>query len=556
MMRILHFSAFFLFLSAGAVAQEQQELEAVIEPLIEQALFDEAPPTLIDNLPPDGLLPEALLDGATSPSVDSITIPVPVLEEALPQYSPEQEALRQLLQLQAPELDLLYLNHDYASIWNDSLKQQWQALYPRLATQHALPVHRYAPEALLDDELAYTRAYLRLANDLANGLVEPTHTQAEWNAPRRSDAEAFLSLNEAAKRFDIAYGLQDLQDDNWRYQILYRYYNALRQMPAEDDRQNLPNVSLKRGSKHKAVLILRQKLGVEGDSIEFDDALHEAVLLYQEALGLKADGVVAGRTRELLNMRREDVLNRLIINMERLRWLPLDLGELNVVVNIPQYEVKMYRGLEEIFSTRAVVGRKDRQTPAFIDRLRHVVMSPTWTVPPTIMKKDKLPDLINNPGAFDAQYEAITPNGRVVTPSSVNWAQASKAYVLRQKPGPNNALGRVKFLFPNKHAIYLHDTPSRNLFKKNQRAASSGCVRIQDPVDFARLLLKNTNWNNEKISRAMNQPKEVWAQPAQEVPIYLVYWTTWADLSGKVQFSADIYAKDAALLKQYQQALR
>ena len=181
-------------------------------------------------------------------------------------------------------------------------------------------------------------------------------------------------------------------------------------------------------------------------------------------------------------------------------------------------------------------------------------MSPSWTVPPTIMKKDKINKLRSNPGAFDGSFDVVV-GGRVMRPSAVNWGSpAAVHYTLRQKPGAHNALGKVKFLFPNKHAIYLHDTPSKGLFSRSDRALSSGCVRLQKPEEFANVLLNNNGWSSERIKKAMNQSKEQWVN-TPETPIYLVYWTTWTEPDGKLQTAGDIYGKDNTLLQQYKKAL-
>ena len=366
---------------------------------------------------------------------------------------------------------------------------------------------------------------------------------------------------------DLETAVRTINNGNPRYLALKSQYNALSGTPVAAEpaasTQPLPKVTLKQGMNHEAVAILREKLGApatDGDSTYFDGALAEAVTAYQQSHGLKADGIVSGKTRNLLNGNKASSggnasADRLMINMERLRWMPQDMGESYVLVNIPSYYVKMYRGSEEIYASKAVVGQRDRQTPAFTDKLRHIVMSPTWTVPPTIMKKDKINKLRSNPGAFDGSFEAVV-GGRVVRPSAVDWsAPGATGYRLRQKPGARNALGRVKFLFPNKHAIYLHDTPSKSLFGRNDRALSSGCVRLQKPEEFANILLKNTNWSSERIKKAMNQEKEQWVNTPEQTPIYLVYWTTWSDPDGKIQTANDIYGKDSALLQQYKKAL-
>lgn len=170
------------------------------------------------------------------------------------------------------------------------------------------------------------------------------------------------------------------------------------------------------------------------------------------------------------------------------------------------------------------------------------------------MSKDKLPRLRSNPAAFDGAYEAVTPSGRVVPPSSVSW-YAGNGYSLRQKSGPHNALGRVKFLFPNPHAIYIHDTPHKELFGRKVRAYSSGCVRIQKPIELANLLLNGAGWSSGQIEQATSQTHSRWVNAPKEIPVYLVYWTRWADLGGTLHQANDIYGLDARLMRQYNSAL-
>ena len=506
------------------------------------------------------------------------------LVEALVQEPKQVTFNGKVYDLKNPDrVRVFYENEQYPTIWTqeNKLLDNFEPLKRLIADapQDALPPARYH-DALInslkggeqyDDiiaaELLLSDAYLSLAGDLANGLVNPRKTQPEWNAEKVSDEALGEMLAQGIVSGDIETAVRTINNGNPRYLALKSQYNALNGAPVAAEpaasTQPLPKVTLKQGMSHEAVAILREKLGApatDGDSTYFDGTLAEAVTAYQQSHGLKADGIVSGKTRNLLNGNKASSggnasADRLMINMERLRWMPQDMGESYVLVNIPSYYVKMYRGDKEVYASRAVVGQRDRQTPAFTDKLRHIVMSPTWTVPPTIMKKDKINKLRSNPGAFDGNFEAVV-GGRVVRPSAVDWsAPGATNYRLRQKPGARNALGRVKFLFPNKHAIYLHDTPSKSLFGRNDRALSSGCVRLQKPEEFANILLQNTNWSAERIKKAMNQEKEQWVNTPEQTPIYLVYWTTWSDPDGKIQTANDIYGKDGALLQQYKKAL-
>ena len=571
---------------------------------VEEVLFDEAPPAIADNLPPDPATAAAELSESDSVGIlqplppEEVPVRQPTIREEMRPFNSRRidlvEALVQepkqvtfngkVYDLKNPDrVRVFYENEQYPTIWTqeNKLLDNFEPLKRLIADapQDALPPARYH-DALInslkageqyDDiiaaELLLSDAYLSLAGDLANGLVNPRKTQPEWNAEKVSDEALGEMLAKGIVSGDLETAVRTINNGNPRYLALKSQYNALNGAPVAAEpaasTQPLPKVTLKQGMNHEAVAILREKLGApatDGDSTYFDGALAEAVTAYQQSHGLKADGIVSGKTRNLLNGNKASSggnasADRLMINMERLRWMPQDMGESYVLVNIPSYYVKMYRGSEEIYASKAVVGQRDRQTPAFTDKLRHIVMSPTWTVPPTIMKKDKINKLRSNPGAFDGSFEAVV-GGRVVRPSAVDWsAPGATGYRLRQKPGARNALGRVKFLFPNKHAIYLHDTPSKSLFGRNDRALSSGCVRLQKPEEFANILLKNTNWSSERIKKAMNQEKEQWVNTPEQTPIYLVYWTTWSDPDGKIQTANDIYGKDSALLQQYKKAL-
>ena len=571
---------------------------------VEEVLFDEAPPAIADNLPPDPATAAAELSESDSVGIlqplppEEVPVRQPTIREEMRPFNSRRidlvEALVQepkqvtfngkVYDLKNPDrVRVFYENEQYPTIWTqeNKLLDNFEQLKRLIADapQDALPPARYH-DALInslkageqyDDiiaaELLLSDAYLSLAGDLANGLVNPRKTQPEWNAEKVSDEALGEMLAQGIVSGDLETAVRTINNGNPRYLALKSQYNALNGAPVAAEpaasTQPLPKVTLKQGMSHEAVAILREKLGApatDGDSTYFDGALAEAVTAYQQSHGLKADGIVSGKTRNLLNGNKASSggnasADRLMINMERLRWMPQDMGESYVLVNIPSYYVKMYRGSEEIYASKAVVGQRDRQTPAFTDKLRHIVMSPTWTVPPTIMKKDKINKLRSNPGAFDGNFEAVV-GGRVLRPSAVDWSTpGATGYRLRQKPGPRNALGRVKFLFPNKHAIYLHDTPSKSLFGRNDRALSSGCVRLQKPEEFANILLKNTNWSSERIKKAMNQEKEQWVNTPEQTPIYLVYWTTWSDPDGKIQTANDIYGKDSALLQQYKKAL-
>lgn len=482
-----------------SVAQAQQT------DFSEEAAFDEATPSLEDNLPPDANPSDVLTE--TPPELAPVIVR-PSTNNDTAFFNSRRIELIEFLQepvknvfignnvvnLNQPQMVAdFYRREQFFTIWthetvpNPMIVQLQQAI--DAAADDALDPNKYHASIIkhlsagnhyhdiISLEVLLTDAWLSLANDLANGAVDAKKIDSTWNAPKVSGEQLGVWLAEGVNNQDVLAPLNAINAQDSRYQTLKQAYQSDRNYA-------------------------------------------------------------------------------LAINMERIRWMPQDWHQNRYIfVNIPSYEVTVVENQQNIYHTKSVVGKPERPTPRFIDRMRHVVMSPTWTVPPTIMKKDKLPQLIRNPGAFNGSYEAISPSGKVMSPSDVNWSSVGSSYRLRQKPGGRNALGRVKFLFPNPHAIYLHDTPSKGLFNKANRAQSSGCIRLQDPMDFANLLLRGTNWTPEKINKASSQSKEQWVNTPTETPIYLVYWTTWAEPNGNIRQAKDIYGLDAKLISAYKKAV-
>lgn len=296
----------------------------------------------------------------------------------------------------------------------------------------------------------------------------------------------------------------------------------------------------------------------------FDSSLHYLVKDFQFDRGLYPDGIVGNGTANWLNMSPEDYINLLRVNLERNRWLPADLGDYYVMVNIPEFHLRLYQNDSAIFDSRTVVGKKSRQTPVLSALMTYLEINPTWTIPPTILAQDVLPQLGENTDYLKNKNIGVyTHDGKKIHPDSVNWsAYSSKSlpYKLRQAPGWNNSLGLIKFMFPNKYYIYIHDTPSKYLFNHGSRAYSSGCVRLADPRDFATLLLKNdTAWTYDKIVANLGGSNQ--KVPLTETPmVYMLYLTAFNTGSG-MRYFPDIYNRDESILNllnsslNYEQAL-
>jgi murein L,D-transpeptidase YcbB/YkuD len=270
-------------------------------------------------------------------------------------------------------------------------------------------------------------------------------------------------------------------------------------------------------------------------------------------LGLKADGAVGPGTLAELNVPVSNRIDTLRVNLDRGRVLLHDLPAEFVVVNVAGFWVYVVRNGAVFWRARAQVGTPYRRTPIFRSQISYLVFNPTWTVPPGIIRSDILPAAQRDPASITRKgLEVFDRNGRRVPPESVDWNAFRSGhipYTLVQQPGPNNALGRVKFMFPNDYAVYLHDTPSQSRFEESARAFSSGCVRVERPLELAQLLLNQPDkWNGDAIARVIQNGKIQNVTLARKIPVLLTYWTAWVDSSGRVNFRRDLYQQDAPWL--------
>jgi murein L,D-transpeptidase YcbB/YkuD len=251
-------------------------------------------------------------------------------------------------------------------------------------------------------------------------------------------------------------------------------------------------------------------------------------------------------TLAALNKTAVDEVPLILVNMEKWRWMPRSLGSFYVKVNIPEFTVDIVKDGAIQHTTRIVVGQVSWQTPIFSDEIEHVVVNPSWSVPPGIIAKELLPQLQSNPGAIRGYevYAKVKGRFRQVSPGSINWSKVGpKDVQFRQPPGERNALGQVKFMFPNKYSVYLHDTPSKALFKQAFRAYSHGCMRVMDPWEFADALLVNEDWNSKRLKKLVGGPERR-VDLKHHVPVHITYFTAWVDADGNLQTAADVYGHD------------
>jgi L,D-transpeptidase YcbB len=478
---------------------------------------------------------------------------------------------------------LFYENRVYASAWfnNDVFNNNGYVLlnYIRQVAQHGLQPNDYhlyliekylgkiLSDTLMDKEdimkldVLLTDAFMLLGSHLYYGKVDPEKEGANWKIQRKDpDLRLDLKLEKALAENDVANELNMLAP---RYRSYWMMKNELAFFLKLDD-QSWPaiksDLALKPGESNPLLPMVRQRLVKlryqlsDTVSATFDVEFEKQLKMFQNDWGLNADGVIGKTTLEVLNNMPDKLVNQLKVNMERFRWLPLQVSEKYIIVNIANFELDLIKGTDTLISMRAIVGKECRKTPVFNDRMTYIVFNPSWTVPPTILREDVIPQLLRGPGYLEKNNMKMLRNdGSELAYNEIDWSKISVdnfPYVVRQNPGSGNALGKVKFMFPNANNVYIHDTPSRGYFARDDRAISSGCIRVEKPFDLAVLLLSdNPDWLPTHIRDAMQQDKEETVRLKNPVDVELIYLTAWTDGKDRIQFRKDVYQIDEMVLE-------
>jgi murein L,D-transpeptidase YcbB/YkuD len=469
------------------------------------------------------------------------------------------------------EIQAFYASVNYQPLWIGSKnKARRKALVSALksSVDHGLPTSRYNIDNLKAafkssgnnvssgaTELLTTRTYLQYAHDLTSGATNPKRIDKQMaiDRPRRSDQNLLMAFNKSSP----SVFLEALAPKTKEYKSLLAEKKKLERLVKTADKETkIPSRTLKNGSSGNSVVLLRKKLtalgyGKLGVDPNFNDALKISVMEFQKANGLNQDGVAGPGTIGRLNEGPKQKLIKVLVNLERERWMNFPRGKRNILVNQASYTVYMHDNGRVSFQTRAVIGTraKDRRTPEFYDEMTHMVVNPTWHVPRSIAGKEYLPIIRKDPSYIArSNMVMISKDGKRVNPADLDLEQFSEKdfpFSIKQRPSAGNALGRVKFMFPNKFNIYLHDTPSKSLFARDTRAFSHGCVRIQKPFDFAYKLLEKQTSNPEgAFSAWLKTGKEQYVNLDEPVPVYLTYRTVYFGEASNPSFYPDVYGRD------------
>ena len=475
----------------------------------------------------------------------------------------------------------LYTKRDFRPIWTDGEKTEQLIIVVRDTYSEGLDPRDYHLEEierigertrgsdsedsslLASLDILLTDSLVRLAYHSIFGKEDPTSHHPHWNLTDPIDDIDPVAFMEKA----ITSESLDKVIDSWKPQhpVYGRLKLALanyRAIQAEGGWSAVPaGLPLKAGLSDERVPLLRRRLSATGDlsgelndSMFFGEKLEQAVIHFQSRHRLHTDGVVGEKTFEVLSVPIEQRIDQIRANLERARWLLHDIRGKFVIVDIAGFHVGLHEEGKIVWTGRAQVGRPYRNTPVFKSAIRYLEFNPTWTIPPGILSKDILPAVKRNPDYLKKRnINVIDREGNVVDQSSIDWSQypgRSFPYMLRQEPGPDNALGQVKFIFPNKHFVYLHDTPSKSLFDRSDRTFSSGCIRVENPFELAELLLNNPKeWNAAKITEVINSKQTVKVFLPEPMPVLLLYWTVAVDEDGTVHFKQDPYGRDKAIVE-------
>jgi murein L,D-transpeptidase YcbB/YkuD len=472
----------------------------------------------------------------------------------------------------------LYARRNYRPVWNDPANRLALMAGVSDAPSHGLSIQDFHPDVVgltrkavqnvsaAQRDIILSDALIRLLYQLNRGKVSPRRLDKNWNFQNQlNTTSAEQIISQALDTGTVGELIAAAQPQGPNYQRLREALQIYRQY---DQQGGWPEIAagkvLKLGMRDPRVAALRERLSITGEyrphlgvaePETYDEDLAEAVKRFQARHGIDVDGVLGPGTLRAMNVPAAKRVEQIRVNLERARWIARSLrGERDlVVVNIAGFYLLTVFDGKIAWWTDVVTGTPYHKTPVFTDKIRYVEFNPTWTIPPGILRRETLPKLRNNPSYLvDKGYDLIASDGRKVDSTAIDWSAMSARgfpYRVVQPPGPANSLGLVKFMFPNRHNVYLHDTPSRELFSKTGRAFSHGCVRVKDPMKFAELLLGNrNNISRAKIDSIVETGQLTRINLSKPMRVAILYWTADPVWDGGIRFYEDVYQRDGEIL--------
>jgi murein L,D-transpeptidase YcbB/YkuD len=441
--------------------------------------------------------------------------------------------------------------------------------YHLAALTAAIDAHAKAPsnDTAADLQMLIADAAAAMIDHARYGRVLPATLDKRWNVDPRVGATSLdVLLNDLARASSVDAGIEAQKPTHFIYTGLRQALARMKSAAAAGGWPAVPaGAAIKPGGTDPRVVAIKRRLRVTGElpaTASLDDPAYGPELLtavknFQQHHRLSDDGVIGRATIEAMNVSAADRVQQIRVNLERSRWVVGGLSDTFVLVNLPAFKAYLIRDRKNVWEARTQIGREARQTPTFRADMKYLVFNPDWTVPPTILAQDVLAGMRKGENTIAKKRLTILDSqGRSVDASTIDWPNATPSnfrYTLRQPPGPDNALGRVKFIFPNRYSIFLHDTPSQELFRSDLRTFSSGCIRVEHPLDLATLLLEGQDsWNAARIREAVDSAEQQTVFLGTPLPVLIVYWTVSVGASGELRFAKDVYHLDPPLQRALQ----
>jgi murein L,D-transpeptidase YcbB/YkuD len=519
----------------------------------------------------------ALLAISLAPAALAQAFPIQqVLQQEIAQARNEAVANR------LKEIDAHYALNAYTPIWigNGEVSAKAMQVIDALnlayedgldpADYHALDLLEESaaetPEEMAQFEIDLTASVVAFAQHLNAGRVNPRAINREQvRFPVAVAPEAILTGMRKTAQPKVY--LRLLAPHTARYERLRQALAVFRSIEANGGFSTVEDGPvIKPGATDARVPAIRKRMIEAGTLKEsdaaagevYDEALAKAVIAFQETMGLEALGTVGKQTLTAMNTPASRRIFEIELNLERNRWLQNDFAPYHIFANLADQVVKVVRDEKTIHAELIQVGQPYHRTPEFTDEMEYVEFNPYWGVPSSIAVNEYLPKLRKNPGVLAAQNIAVFSGGKKVSSGSINWSAYGKGnfpFSLRQEPGKDNALGRVKFMFPNDFNVYMHDTPSKSKFESASRYFSHGCLRLKDPLRMAEVLLEQEGWDRKRIDAVVASGKNTIVKLKQKIPVYIVYLTAFANKDGTVQFREDVYGRDKILAEALAEAM-